>query len=351
MKNVAFYYESSEATGGVNRVVSHIASALSDCGYRVHVISRYEGRFGRFTNDERIIWHELFHKYHSKYVTFLWEIIKLRRLVKREKIDILISTGGVFFTLARFARTKHIEWDHVSFWHGNKLQHYCRKIAARQASAIVTLTQENKKAFAAIPGCKARVTTIHNPAVYASHPISNLQNKRVISVGFLARQKGYDLLLKAWSLLSPELRHEWELWIAGEDEGDGAMLKRMIREEHLSEVKLLGFRSDISELLAQSSIYVMSSRWEGMPMVLLEAQAHGLPIVSFNCKTGPAEILSADSGILVAPENPIALCEALSSVMQDQSRRNCMAEAALQNIKRFSLKGIVQQWVQLIESL
>lgn len=351
MKNIAFYYESSEATGGVNRVASHIASALADCGYRVHIISRYEGLKGRFTSDSRIVWHELFRTYHSKYFTWLLEIVRLRRLVQRERIDVLISAGGVFFALARFAQAKHIEWDHVSFWHGNKLQQYCRVLAARKASAVVTLTKDNSEAYSAIEGCNAKVVTIHNPAVTTASVVSNLSNKRVISVGFLARQKGYDLLLQAWSLLDVRLRSEWELWIAGGDEGDGTMLERMIREHDMREVKLLGFRSDVGDLMAHSSIYVMSSRWEGMPMVLLEAQAYGLPVVSFDCKTGPAEVLSSDSGILVAPENPIALSEALAGLMRDEEHRHRMSESALRNIKRFSLNRIVQQWVQLIESL
>lgn len=349
MKNIAFYYESSEATGGVNRVASIIASALADRGYRVHIISRYGGKHGLFTDDKRIVFHELFSKFHSKYVTTFIEAIKLRRLVRREKIDVLISTGGIFFALARFSKTRHIVWDHVSFWHGNKAQQYFRRLSARKAEKIVTLTQENRNAFEKIKNKKAEILTIHNPVIFKPVKPIDTANKIVISLGYLGPQKGYDLLLEAWSMIEPTLRKEWKLRIAGGDEGDRAALEAFIEAHRLTEVELLGFRSDVAELLSQSSLYVMSSRWEGMPMVLLEAQACGLPIVSFDCKTGPSEILTEACGLLVEPENTAKLADALTRMMRDEALRSSASVHALENVKRFSLDKIANQWVSVIE--
>ena len=95
----------------------------------------------------------------------------------------------------------------------------------------------------------------------------------------------------------------------------------------------------------------MSSRWEGMPMVLLEAQTYGLPIVSFNCKTGPSEILTDKSGILVEAENCQQLANGLEKLMRDDYLRDIMAKAAVENVSRFSIDNIVLQWVHLFKEL
>lgn len=349
MKSIAFYYESSQATGGVNRVASIIASALADRGYRVHIISRYEGKYGRFTEDQRIVFHELFRKFHSKYSTSIIETIRLRRLVQREKIDVLVSTGGIFFALAQFTPARQIVWDHVSFWHGNPLQQYFRRLAAHKAEAVVTLTQDNRQAFEQIKGVQAKIITINNPVTLQHKSSYDPDSRQIISVGYVGRQKGFDLLLKAWDKIPKDVRSTWKLVIAGEDEGDMAELKRFLTERHIENVEFLGFRSDIPDLLARSSIYVMSSRWEGMPMVLLEAQGAGLPIVSFDCKTGPAEILRPDNGILVEPKNTTQLAYALTTMMQDRELRILCNRGANENITRFSIETIATQWVDVIE--
>ena len=351
MNKIGIYYESSEATGGVNRVASMLAVALSDNGYEVHIISRYRGNQGLFTTDNRIKYHELFKKFHSKYITFAIEFVKLRETVKREKLDILISAGAVFFGISHLCSVKHIMWDHVSFWHGNKLQSYFRSFAARNADVVVTLTKDNKEAFAAIKGCRAKIMTINNPSNIIANSITTQRDKTVISLGFLAKQKGYDLMLESWMLLPNDLKSDWTLKIAGEDEGDLPMLKKIIKKNKLESVELLGFRNDIDMLLSQSSIYAMSSRWEGMPMVLLEAQTYGLPIVSFNCKTGPSEILTDKSGILVEAENCQQLANGLEKLMRDDYLRDIMAKAAVENVSRFSIDNIVLQWVHLFKEL
>lgn len=351
MKNIGIYYESSQATGGVNRVASVLASALSDRGYTVHIISRYAGKYGRFSDDSRIIYHQLFRNFHSKYFTFFIEILKLRKIVRKENINVLISAGGIFFALAQFSKTKHIEWDHVSFWHGNRIQQYFRRLSVRKAQAVVTLTHDNQYAFSKIKGAVAKVVTIYNPASCSLENRINVSNHVVISLGFLAPQKGYDLLLKAWAKIHKSIRCEWRLLIAGDDEGDRKMLEDIIDNNELHEVELLGFRTDVPELLTNSSIYVMSSRWEGMPMVLLEAQSYGLPIVSFDCKTGPSEILTTQCGILVESENIDKLAEALEKLMVDETLREKLSIGAIKNVERFDLEKITSQWVELIESL
>ncbi len=351
MKNIGIYLESTESTGGVNRVASMLASSLCDLGYNIYFISRYKGQFGLFCDDKRVVFHELFRNFHSKYVTYPLEVIKLRKFVKSKNIDVLISTGGIFFAISQYCNVKHIMWDHVSFWHGNALQSYFRRLSSRKADAIVTLTEDNREAFADIKGCKASIMKINNPSAL-SHVEPNINRQKiVISLGFLARQKGYDLMLMAWGLLPKELQNEWTLQIAGGDEGDLPMLNNIINENKLDRVEILGFRKDVDVLLSQSSIYAMSSRWEGMPMVLLEAQCYGLPIVSFNCKTGPSEIVTPECGILVEAENCQGLADGLEKMMIDDQLREQMSVAAVENVKRFSIESITLLWDKLLKQL
>lgn len=118
---VAFYLESVGNTGGVNRVVSIIASKLAEKGYTVHIISRYEGKEALFELHKDVRLHELFPHFKSKYLTFGIEYIRLRKIVRDNHIDLLISAGATFFTIAHFIKgVRHFEWDHVSFCMGIK---------------------------------------------------------------------------------------------------------------------------------------------------------------------------------------------------------------------------------------
>lgn len=348
---VAFYLESVGNTGGVNRVVSIIASKLAEKGYTVHIISRYEGKEALFELHKDVRLHELFPHFKSKYLTFGIEYIRLRKIVRDNRIDLLISAGATFFTIAHFIkRVRHFEWDHVSFWHGNKMLQWGRRLAARKADKVIVLTNDNKVQFEKIKGCRAEIVRIFNPETFVPDVVSDINSKNIISVGYIGKQKGYDMLVKAWQLIPVQLKKEWTLQIAGEDEGDLAFLQEYIAKNEIEGIKFLGFRTDIKQLMAESAFYVMSSRWEGLPMVLIEAQTLGLPIVSFDCKTGPKDIVAKDTGILIRENDIQGMANALERMMTDIGFRKICQEKALEAAQRFRVGSIVEQWIKVINN-
>lgn len=175
--------------------------------------------------------------------------------------------------------------------------------------------------------------------------------RTVLSMGRVVPQKGQDLLVRAWHQIADKTGG-WKLRIVG----DGPLLneiKEYVEKNGLSgSVEFLPTTKDVLAMYRQASIYAMSSRFEGLPLVLIEAQSMGLPIVSFDCLTGPAEIVEdGRNGILVPPLDVEALAEALLSLIRDDRRRKEFSDNALTAASRFDYGKIVGQWEKLLSEI
>ncbi len=188
----------------------------------------------------------------------------------------------------------------------------------------------------------ADATTINGRAEAADLP-------PVVAVGRLVPQKGYDLLLRAFSLVARQLPGaQLEIW------GDGPERERMILEiEQLGlsgRVLLAGETRNPEAAIRRSALLVLSSRVEGFPNVLLEAMALGRPVVAFNCPYGPAEIVrDGVDGLLVASGDIEALAEAIEDLLASPEKRGQMGARAVEVRERFSLDAILFSWTALID--
>lgn len=194
------------------------------------------------------------------------------------------------------------------------------------------------------------VTVIHNPLSFLPEKLSDCTNKQVIAVGRYMPQKGFDMLIDTWKIVSN--RHpDWILRIYG----DG------MREELQSQINALGIAStcilehsvpNIAEKYSESSIFVLSSRFEGMPMVLGEAMICGVPPVSFTCPCGPRDIIDdGKDGLLVENGNIKQLAEKINYLIENEEIRKQMGKQARKNIERFQIDKIAQQWKELFEAV
>ena len=177
---------------------------------------------------------------------------------------------------------------------------------------------------------------------------SSSTSKKVIAIGRYTYQKGIDLLLQAWQKVSQ--RHpDWELQVFG----DGARESYLQLAENLNishSCHLNPPTNKITDKLIESSIFVLSSRYEGMPMVLGEAMAHGLPPVSFTCPCGPRDIImDGENGLLVENGNIDQLAEQICYLIEHEDIRKEMGKNAIQNIKRFYIKNIIPYWDELLK--
>ena len=177
-----------------------------------------------------------------------------------------------------------------------------------------------------------------------------LAEKSVIAAGRYSWQKGFDLLISAWSIVAS--RHpDWKLNIYGA--GDHSAYQQMADEKGLADKVCCHPPVDnIYEKYLESSIFVLSSRYEGFGLVLAEAMSAGLPAVSFACPCGPSDIISdGRDGLLVEKENVPALAEAICRLIEDGNMRRQYGKAAKENMHRYEQENIMQQWIQLFESL
>jgi glycosyltransferase involved in cell wall biosynthesis len=214
--------------------------------------------------------------------------------------------------------------------------------------ALVVLTADDERDYA---GVASRVRRIPNALPELGGGVSSLDSPVVVAAGRLNGQKGFDLLIRAWASVVSE-QPSWKLRIYGSGPLR-AELEGLIDSLGLgSSVSLMGATRDMGGALASGSVFALSSRFEGFGMVLVEAMSKGLPVVSFDCPRGPAEIVSDGvDGVLVPAEDVAGLAAGLVSLMESPERRRAFGEAALLKSRRYSLSTVGEQWDELLLEL
>ena len=229
----------------------------------------------------------------------------------------------------------------AKYWMHNLVSHL------KRLDRFVVLTEEDKASWTEL----SNVEVIPDPLAFDIDQVSPLTNKRVIAVGRYVYQKGFDLLLQAWKMI--EQQHpDWELVIYGM--GDRTPYEQLIDKLQIDRTRchLNGSTSDIKAEYLNSSLFVFSSRFEGFGMVLIEAMACGLPVVSFDCSCGPKDIVRNNEDGLLVPSGCVdSLAEAMHQMMSDESLRQKMAKVATKNVQRYKLNKVCQDWQRLFESI
>jgi glycosyltransferase involved in cell wall biosynthesis len=217
----------------------------------------------------------------------------------------------------------------------------------KRLDKFVVLTEEDHRNWPELNN----TLVIPDPLTFSSITYSPLTEKRVIAVGRYVYQKGFDLLLKAWAIVE-KVSSDWMLTIVGQ--GEYSEYDSLIDELKMdrSRCKLLGPTERIKDEYMSSSLLVMSSRFEGFGKVLVEAMACGLPVISFDCPCGPKDIIQNHiDGLLVDNGNIERLAEAIIWMIQHPEERQKMANKAVENVQRFRIDHIAEQWKSLFESL
>jgi glycosyltransferase involved in cell wall biosynthesis len=217
----------------------------------------------------------------------------------------------------------------------------------KELDLFVVLTESERLAWPEL----SNVWVIPDPLSFQHKDCSSLTRKRVISIGRYAYQKGVDLLLQAWAKIEMDYP-DWEMVYYGQ--GDREPFLRQAKELNLNlgRCHLNDKTTNVQQELLESSIFVLSSRFEGFGMVIIEAMACGLPVVSFDCKSGPSEIISeGEDGFLVPVGDVDALAEKLSILMSHQEMREQLGKKAYKHSFKYDIDDIAKQWVQLFDKL
>ncbi|MFV8811665.1 glycosyltransferase family 4 protein [Yersinia enterocolitica] len=358
MKKIAFFGGDISHTGGTERVSLALSNYLVKNGYQVIVISLSGNTPPKFHVDESIKIVSLFNEKKRFSLAYFAVVFRLRRVLIDESIDVLIDVDtmlALFSTIALLGtKVKHISWEHFNYKNdlNIKSRKLARKIAARYADAVVTLTERDREYWLVENKYPDKIISIPNPIPFEpKDELIKKNSKVVLALGRLTNIKGFDLLLDIWAKIE-NMNNSWKLIIAGDGE-DKQLLLDKIKILNLKNVELLPSTPHVNELYAQSSIYVMTSRFEGFPMVLLEAKASGLPIVAYDCDTGPSElIISHEDGFLIPFDDSDTFTRKLVLLMNDDDLRESMSIKSLKNAEKYKIEvAIGDKWKRLIESI
>lgn len=359
MKKVCLIDYDMSVRGGVEQVTASLANALVEF-YEVHVISLCLKSELAYELSPKI-----------KFTSLLQEEARLREMMgslrtllkdyfAKCEIDIAIIQGnypGLLVSQMRFGgKTKLVFCDHgalINQWDRKDIV-FIRWISAILCHKVITLTNQSKNDYVRkfhLP--KRKVDCIYNWIdLETEHSAQyDMNTKRIISAGRFGHEKGFDRLVKVFALVA-ERHPDWHLDLFG----DGEMMptvKQLICEYDLSDnIHLLGMRKDLPQRYKDYAMYVLPSYREGMPLVLLEAKANRLPIVSFDIMTGPREIVrDGVDGILVPPDDLQQMAEKICYLIENEMIRQQMAERSQENLHLFAKSAILDQWRALIDEL
>lgn len=287
----------------------------------------------------------------------------LTELLMREKADIVVSlfpSESSFIPDIKDGSKKVLEIHFCKFF---RLQYgrtgilgLIDRLRTKQDERIVSrfdrfvvLTNEDKGYWGNIPN----IVVIPNAAMLVGNKYSDVTEKRVIAVGRLDYQKGFDRLIKAWKMVQQSGRfNDWKLDIFGQGEWKD-MLNRMIDDYGIAGTASINAPTkQIGDEYAKSSMLVMSSNYEGFGMVLVEAMSCGVPVVSFDCKCGPKDIIDdGKNGIIVHDGDIEGLANAMMKLMDNQTLRKTMSENAKKVVDTYSEENVMKQWLDLFASL
>ncbi|MCG2461903.1 glycosyltransferase family 4 protein [Flavobacteriaceae bacterium F89] len=268
-------------------------------------------------------------------------------------IAMMPKMNFISIIVCRILRVKIIACEHNN--HLRKTEKFERFIwgfSYRFADQLNVLTKFDKPFF---EDKGAKVTIMPNPCSFTLLDSENPhKTNTILAVGSLNRihHKGFDNLIK---LIEPVLVEfpDWQLKIVGGgDEGEEVLRQLVEKFEIKSQVIFTGFQNNVAEIMQQSKIFILSSRWEGLPMVLLEAMSQGMACIAYDCKTGPSDIIkNFENGLLIEDQNMEAMQNGLKALIIDEQFRKSIGENALRSLDYYSMDNVLLMWQRLFEKV
>lgn len=353
--------------GGAERVITLMANFWAEKGHTVIVFSLDSPAnppFFKLNPEVQYYPLDLLkdkENYLGKISRTIVQILSVRKQVRKHSPDVLIAQLdiAIFLSVASTLLLK----EKVIVYEGtnpylSKTNQYLKKLnnfLYRFADHIVLQTHQIANTFPS--HLLQKISVIYNPIIkpevqlHSEDYSKNFAHKKIVSVGRLVPPKGFDVLIKAFHTFTRK-RPDWLLLILGEGE-ERQKLETLCATLNISkQVALPGRVNDPLALLKDCTIFVLSSRYEGLPNALCEAMSIGLPVVATRCKFGPEEIIQhRKNGLLVPVEDASAISEALEELANDVNLCEQLGTNAKDVVNVCSVEKVMQQWEEVIDQL
>lgn len=347
---------SSLAPGGAERVVSELANNWSQAGHNVTVVLFYDKPI--FYNvSSQVLIHVLKQNNKKEYINKLAKYYEIRKYIITNKPDVVLSLPeeiGIYVLGALIGTNIPVvvsERNNPWLMPYKKITRFLRWILYRRASGIVFQTEVAQSFFS--KQIRDKSIVLNNPVDLSRIPeVSRKKRQKIIAgAGRLFKQKNFRLLIDAFSLVQSK-HSEFKLVIYGEGYQKEELLSYASSKLPQNSYEFPGQKQNLLELLNNISVFVLSSDFEGMPNVLLEAMLMGVPCVSTDCPSGgPAQIIThGENGFLVPINNPEALAEKICRIIDDTVISSKFSNNARMIRDKFDSNIVSQQWLEFILS-
>ena len=343
MINLVFIVSSLRYKSGTERVVCQLANSFVNLDYKVTILNRDTTEtLVAYPLDDKVVVKDFAGNYLSFYK-------QTNNYINTAKPDIIVVHNmGKLSLLSSFlsipSNCQLVSLEHVAFLSRAKWVQFLYKFRASKFNKIITLTQNDKMQFDSF---HKNVLVIPNFSPFPIASTINKHNQKIVTIGRLTDQKNYIHLLRAWEKIYTSIPN-WKLHIYGEGEQFG-MLQEYIDKNVLQNVTLKGVTSDVKSVYEESSFFVMSSKYEGLPMVLIEAQSFGLPIVSYDCPNGPSDVIqNGQNGLLIKTQDIPGLAKAMLELASSPDLLTQFSKNSLLNARKYQVEQIINIWVERV---
>lgn len=352
MKKILFLDNNLHFNGGGEKVACQMANRFFKDGNQVTILSISSRKDNETFPLEEGINLDYLNVPSIRTVGSILTVFRLIKYLKKNRFDYVFGIGtnaNVYLGFAsrmcsdvRFIGCEHNSFDIVKGIWGT-----LRKISYPHLDATVVLTNSD---FAKMKTLNPKTYTIPN-SIDLGTIRSDLSKKNFIAIGRLSYQKAFDDMIDAFLKFS-KYDSEWELLIIGDGKDKVDLINRINDYGLSNRIRLISFTHNIMDYYKQSSIYLMTSRFEGLPLVLLEAQSCGIPIISYDCDTGPRDIIrDGENGFLIKNRDQDLFVKRMLELSRDNQLRLNMQEKAIKNLEKFSPSKIFEKWYYLMDSI
>ena len=358
-KRICFFSGDITRSGGTERVSVQLANALrQDGAYDICVVSLTEQSEKPFYPlDPEIERYHLGEKWINPGPKYIPLIGKLRKLIQEQKIDIIIDIDIVLDVLSipatRGLGTKVVSWEHFSCEYEQSVLYrkIISRVSVRFSDYVITLTEEDKENYGKLLGRKTRISAIYNMVSKMKRNAAVPRENVIVTAGRLTHIKGTEYLAR---VAVPVLKKhsDWKWLVLGDGEERNILEQTVSKNGLENQLILKGTVESVETYLERAKLFVLTSRYEGFGMCLVEALQMQVPCISFDVKVGPSKIISnGQNGRLIPPFDCEKMVEEIDALIENPDLLEQMSEETLLGFERFSDSRILENWKSVLNAL